>query len=267
MRQFIGIMSVLAFVGCANHSGPGGQSEAVNPDFLTVEKDHPLKSIHGLRFDYGHVKNQLDLLILNGAKFCFPAATREAQLREYRILRELDGGLYYDAENDIVIQRLHLSRLERQLEYVLTQEECSGFNHRLENGADGGQSSVETPSFERVLGWLNSDNQFAFNDSRINPKYAMNLSFASHYLRKVKTLQLKVTGHADVIGSDLRNGDLALSRAENVKRYLVGLGIDQTRIEVASASHSAPMYPGQDAHIRLVNRRVVIDLIDVAEAR
>ena len=239
-------LSLLA--GCS-HVDRGGISEMIDPTLLTVEADKKLTSEHGLRFDYGILKNKLDILILRGAKYCFPASVRKAELQEIRIIRELDGELFYDAANDIVVQRIALARLERQLNYVVSREECVWRKH------DGNMDGIR-----RLQDLLNSDNQFAFDDSEVNPKFAQKLKMAADYLQDFAHYRLRLYGHTDLKGDDVYNLKLSMQRAEKVKALLVESGLDGARIEVYAQSEHSPLFKGEEPHVRLVNRRVYIEI-------
>jgi len=50
-----------------------------------------------------------------------------------------------------------------------------------------------------------------------------------------------VTGHADRIGTDAYNQKLSQRRADAVKDYLVGQGVEDKRIETAAKGESEPV--------------------------
>ncbi|MFZ5838541.1 MAG: OmpA family protein, partial [Pseudomonadota bacterium] len=107
-------VSMTAVVGCSSYpeEGRGGLGENyIQSNFTPVMPDEPLGPEHGLRFDWQLTKLQLDSLIREGARWCFPAAVVQALEKQNRIARELEGGLLLDAANDIVIQRKRLNEL------------------------------------------------------------------------------------------------------------------------------------------------------------
>ena len=67
---------------------------------------------------------QLDALLAAGIKHCFPASVVRVGLRNNRINRELQGGLKFDALNNLIIQTDTLTRLERQLNTAKQQQHC-----------------------------------------------------------------------------------------------------------------------------------------------
>ena len=81
-----------------------------------------------------------------------------------------------------------------------------------------------------------------------------------------------VTGHADRIGTDAYNQKLSQRRADAVKAYLVGQGIEDKRIETAAKGEAEPVVPCDDVkgkvsgkNKKLVeclqpNRRVMVEV-------
>ncbi len=228
------------------------QMEPLSP----VLPDQPLGPEHGLRFEFELVKLQLDTLVLEGAELCFPATVVQARQRQNRIIRELQGGLDYDAANDLIIQRRLLNRLERQLDYVQQQASCRiPVNSEEERPGDIGS---------RIHDLLNSDNQFAFDSAELNPKYIGRLAEAAQLLRNKPDYHLRITGHADAVGTKDYNQTLALARAKQVGRYLQILGLPSDRIEVDAVGADSPLFEGMAPHYRLVNRRVSIELVETS---
>ncbi|MDD9194439.1 OmpA family protein [Aliivibrio sp. S3MY1] len=256
---FVLSLGILALSGCSSFAEPGRGGEAENypqAAFSPVMPDQPLGPEHGLRFDWELAARHLDILILEKAEWCFPATVHQAKQNEARIARELEGGLQLDAANDLVIQRNLLKRLERQLDYVKRQETCAP-----PSDSNNGNSDIELA--QTIYDLLNRDNQFAFNSAELNPKYVVNLSEASQLLNKHQDFKLLVTGHADGMGEEDFNQDLALNRAKQVKRYLSIFGLSIDRIHVDSVGSNDPYLAGTEPHVRLTNRRVTIELLQL----
>ncbi|WMN86219.1 OmpA family protein [Vibrio parahaemolyticus] len=251
-------VSMTAMIGCSSYpeEGRGGLGENyIQSNFTPVMPDEPLGPEHGLRFDWQLTKLQLDSLIREGARWCFPAAVVQALEKQNRIARELEGGLLLDAANDIVIQRKRLNELELQLDYATSQTKCvpptdeNAFQKRL-------------AMIDQLYGLLNVDNQFAFNSTEVNPKYMGHLAQSANILNEHQSLNLKVTGHADSVGDGQYNQELAMGRANQVKRYLTIFGLNPKRIETQSVGDSLPLYEGESEGVRLTNRRVSIEVVD-----
>lgn len=258
---FAQIVLITVISGCSSYpeQGRGGLAESyVQSSFTPIMPDEPLGPEHGLRFDWQLAKLHLDSLIREGARWCFPAAVVQALEKQNRIARELEGGLLLDAANDLVIQRNRLNELELQLDYVTSQSRCvapvdeNAFQQRL-------------AVIERLYDLLNIDNQFALNSTEVNPKYMGHLARAANVLEQNPTLTLSVTGHADSSGDPQSNIELAMGRAQQVKRYLTIFGLAPDRINTLSVGSDLPLYQGESAATHLTNRRVSIEVLDSQE--
>lgn len=249
--------------GCAHgpEAGRGGIAELTHrplypieiPSKMAPNQDAPISAEQGLRLDSDNTRQQLETLILRGAKVCFPAAVYQLNIRQARIERELTGGLAADAAVDVIKQRHSLSELRSQMRMVDPEVTCVASKPTAQELKDRQRDSV------RDL--LNADNQFAIDSSAINPKYAARLAKASEYLLAHPELKLSITGHTDHTGLEGHNQALAFERAQTVAGFLVALGIDMGRINVLALASSSPYSPVSGAEHRLVNRRVVIDLV------
>ncbi|MCS0046579.1 MULTISPECIES: OmpA family protein [Vibrio diabolicus subgroup] len=264
IRRYVVSGLVVGMFGCSSFDypdhGKGGLAENYqdisieNYQFSPVMPDEPLGPEHGLRFDWQLTKLHLDVLIQEGARWCFPAAVVQTLEKQNRIARELEGGLLLDAANDLVIQRRRLNQLEQQLDYVLSQTTCTP-----PDDIEALRSDLNVVA--EIYALLNIDNQFAVDSAEINPKYMGHLAEAAYILRDHPNLTLVVTGHADVTGSPDYNQKLAQARAEQVKRYLTVFGITSERVTTKSVGDSLPLYEGETPAVRLTNRRVSIEVI------
>ena len=81
---------------------------------------------------------------------------------------------------------------------------------------------------------------------------------------KLDNLNLEViiaVGHTDSIGSDAYNQKLSVRRAEAVKAYLVGKGIDTKRVYTEGKGKKQPVATNKTAAGRAQNRRVEIEVV------
>jgi len=74
-------------------------------------------------------------------------------------------------------------------------------------------------------------------------------------LRANPGITLRVTGHADERGSLEYNLALGMRRAQSVKDYLAGFGIDAARIQIDSMGEDQPLDEGHDEAAWARNRR------------
>ncbi|WP_459780358.1 OmpA family protein [Photobacterium sp. R1] len=250
------IFPLLLLNGCSvwPEKGNGGMAEHYPVTLAPVMPDKPLEPEHGLRFELDMVSQHLDILVLEGAEQCFPATVVQAKQNQQRITRELEGGLSYDAANDLIVQRNLLKRLENQLDDVKNKGACHPQTANM-------QAPAALAS--KLYQLLNSDNQFAFNSPEVNPKYMGHLAEAAILLRDIPTYRLHITGHADRVGTPEFNQRLALNRAKQVQRYLEIFGLPSTRITIASVGSEDPLFDGHGPEVRLTNRRVSIELVEI----
>lgn len=290
MKQ-LKILSVIlaAFLsGCSAFPdyGRGGMAEHHIELLDPFYTDEPLGEEHGLRFEFELVRQQLAVLVLEGADLCFPATVIEAKNFETRIAREIYGDMLFDATNDLIVLRHLLHRLERQLDYALQYETCqlpklAQQNVEIEIETTTTENDISQKEIEivvdeetmanetardqeddlaQILLLLNADNQFATNSSEVNLKYVARLAQAVQIIQYYPQLHLHVVGYTDEIGNKEKNMALGQARADGVARYLEAFGINMDRISVMTSGEANPLFPGDAPHIRLTNRRVNITL-------
>ncbi len=264
MRTLMAVLSIAALLtasGCT--SPPKGQGGFAEHN-LSNMPEHPVGLENALYFEQQLSRRHLDALLAAGANICFPASVRTAQVRQTRIARELQGGLDSDAANDLIIQRDKLNRLERRLNYVQMQETCLPDQNGQPQAADLLQAqALSTEQIKEIELLLNNNNQFVFNSSQLNPRYIAQLAEVTLTLRAHPQYHLKLTGHADSKGSKPANLKLSLERARQVERYLQIFGLDPSNILVNGSGSENPLFAGSEPQVRLINRRVSIELINV----
>ncbi len=252
------LCSLLAACSSWPREGEGGFAEHDHIDMISVEHRKELKSNHGLRFDYTMLKHHLELLKLRGAAFCFPASVDDADKLELRIGREVYGQLYSSASANIVKQRIALDRLEHQLKLVIEDQQCRPpFDVVAQSERD--EHSSAKVSLNRLL---NSDNQFATSSAVLNPKYEQNLAAAAKILHTFPDIKLIIVGHTDEKGSSTSNLQLSSSRAKMVKQYLHEQGVPESAMLTIASGEAHPLFEGESAPVRLVNRSVQVLLTE-----
>ena len=80
-------------------------------------------------------------------------------------------------------------------------------------------------------------------------------------LKEYPAARFYVEGHTDRIGSSVSNQRLSNSRAQAVKSFLVGHGIDTSRLQAIGYGEERPIATNATANGRSQNRRVEINLI------
>lgn len=88
------------------------------------------------------------------------------------------------------------------------------------------------------------------------------LDAAAATLAKFPALRLKIIGHTDDTGGHDSNVELSAERAEAVKAYLVGKGIDAARLETEGAGPDKPIADNGTKAGRATNRRIEFERLD-----
>ena len=76
---------------------------------------------------------------------------------------------------------------------------------------------------------------------------------------------IKIIGHTDSTGTPEYNKQLSLKRAEAVRDYLIELGADASKMEVAGMGEEQPIADNKTRDGRTQNRRVEVDVIGIAK--
>jgi len=101
---------------------------------------------------------------------------------------------------------------------------------------------------------------FDFDKSNINQAGKAVLDQALADAKKMGSVSISATGHADRSGSEDYNMALSLRRADSVREALISGGVSADAITVAGRGESEPAVPTPDGVKEQANRRVVIVL-------
>ncbi len=81
------------------------------------------------------------------------------------------------------------------------------------------------------------------------------LNQVADLMKADETLMIDIDGHTDDVGSDESNQELSEKRANSVKEYLVGKGIDASRMTATGYGEAKPVEDNKTAAGRAKNRR------------
>lgn len=81
-------------------------------------------------------------------------------------------------------------------------------------------------------------------------------------LKDSPEVRVEISGHTDSMGSAAHNMKLSASRADSVKRYLMGQGVDGSRLVTKGYGKDKPIADNATAAGRAKNRRVELTRID-----
>ncbi|HEX7451525.1 MAG TPA: OmpA family protein [Polyangiaceae bacterium] len=103
--------------------------------------------------------------------------------------------------------------------------------------------------------------EFDLGKATIRTASRPTLDDAASVLTEYSALRISITGHTDDVGDRKKNLDLSKDRADAVKTYLVGKGIDEKRIETRGAGPDEPIADNKQAAGRQKNRRIEFKLL------
>ncbi|MCF6147451.1 MAG: OmpA family protein [Candidatus Kuenenia sp.] len=106
--------------------------------------------------------------------------------------------------------------------------------------------------------WVVKGVTFEYKKWDIKEEFDSNLGNIVDILEKNPDMQIRIEGHTDNIGSLEYNIDLSQKRAQAVKNYLVGKGINESRISTVGFGFKKPIAPNTTEEGRALNRRAEI---------
>ncbi|MDB6135775.1 MAG: outer membrane protein bacterial [Verrucomicrobiales bacterium] len=86
---------------------------------------------------------------------------------------------------------------------------------------------------------------FDFNSAKLVPRAISQLEIVARLLATDPAKKLRITGHADDLGTDDFNYRLSADRAKNVRNFLHKLGVAPTQIETIGFGSTAPLDPNK----------------------
>jgi peptidoglycan-associated lipoprotein len=101
---------------------------------------------------------------------------------------------------------------------------------------------------------------FDYDRSEIRGDMQDVMSGKAAALRANPNVTLRIEGHADERGSVEYNLALSLRRANAVREYLTGAGLDVSRFEVAAFGEEQPLETGQSEEAYARNRRAAFQI-------
>jgi OOP family OmpA-OmpF porin len=105
-----------------------------------------------------------------------------------------------------------------------------------------------------------SNIQFEFNSAVLKTASYQALDFAVAEMKKDATIKFVLNGNSSAEGTDARNMELSVERANSVKTYLVNSGISPDNLTVKGYGESKPIADNTTEDGRVLNRRVEIKL-------
>ncbi len=102
---------------------------------------------------------------------------------------------------------------------------------------------------------------FATGSAQLTPASNSELERLVKLLKEVPKLRIEISGHTDNVGSESMNQKLSEDRASSVVNYLVGKGIDKSRLTSAGYGSTRPVATNNSDEGRQQNRRTEFEII------
>jgi len=102
---------------------------------------------------------------------------------------------------------------------------------------------------------------FDVDQTNLKPAAQTNLQNLASSLKKNGETNIMIIGHTDNTGTAAHNMDLSVRRADAVKNYITGNGIDAARLTTQGKGETEPIADNATAKGRAQNRRVEIVIL------
>jgi outer membrane protein OmpA-like peptidoglycan-associated protein len=108
---------------------------------------------------------------------------------------------------------------------------------------------------------------YDFDSDAVKPEARANLTSLAQSLDKYPGSDLLILGHTDSVGTDEYNKGLSVRRADAAAEYLVGQGVDRSRIATGGLGEEEPVAPNASSDGRSRNRRIEVAIYASEEQR
>lgn len=117
-------------------------------------------------------------------------------------------------------------------------------------------TTVERVGDDMLLVHFDSDILFEVNSASLDPRSRSALDEFAGVLLEFRKTSVVIQGHTDATGSEVYNQSLSERRAASVVNYLIGRGIDASRMVAVGYGESQPVATNDTETGRSLNRRV-----------
>jgi len=139
-----------------------------------------------------------------------------------------------------------------KLEADASRQQASDLQRELE--------ILQAKPTDRGLVLTLGDTLFATGNSELKDGETANLDRLSDFLTEYPTRSAAIEGFTDNVGSEYSNQVLSERRADSVKRYLVGHGVQSGRLSSSGRGENAPIADNESIAGRQQNRRVEVTI-------
>ena len=244
MRNLMLTLTLL-ISGCSSwpDSGTGGGDQLhviAEPTYLSAIKH---KRHAALLAQTEVLDAQTQLLIIQGAERCIPAAVAQLQQQGLRVRRQLGGSLFTDASTDLVAYQHMIRQVQWRFDSIKKQTQCSVPAPVQNLNQLPVTAAVQNIALFTVL--------FDTDSAEIGPGYLRHLELVAQLLKHCQC-ELILVGHTDQQGDEQSNQILSMLRVDAVESILQRLGINNIK-RLASGEQEPLLRQSADQQI---NRRV-----------
>ena len=122
-------------------------------------------------------------------------------------------------------------------------------------------TNIEEANRQAQLRGFIKDAYFGYDEAALGADAQAALTDSANWLKKNPSYNLLIEGHCDERGTEQYNLALGDRRANQVKQFLVTLGVDAGRIRTVSYGEERPFDPGHDESAWAKNRRAHLVLV------
>ena len=138
-----------------------------------------------------------------------------------------------------------------------TVSSTTGSSSGSGTSAGVGSSALKPGSKEEFIAEVGDRVFFGYDKSDLTPSAQSTLDGQAVWLQKYPSVRVTVEGHCDERGTREYNLALGEKRAQAVKNYLIGLGINPDRVSTISYGKERPAVVGSNDGAWAQNRRSV----------
>jgi outer membrane protein OmpA-like peptidoglycan-associated protein len=152
---------------------------------------------------------------------------------------------------------------DRDKDGIVNEEDKCPDDPETKNGfEDEDGCPDELPEEVKAFSGVIEGIYFDLNKDTIKPKSRPKLNQAADVLTRFQDIKIEVSGHTDNQGKHAYNMDLSARRAESVRNYLIGKGIDPTRITTKGYGPDQPRDTNKTKAGRANNRRIEFKILE-----
>lgn len=154
------------------------------------------------------------------------------------------------------------AEFEQQIAHLKSQMQQAEFQYQQELVAF---EQVQNQASKLQASNLMMSLQFRTGSSDIPEYYQEQVQALATILSNNDSLTIDLSGYTDLLGDSQLNLALSKARAESVKRALVELGVEETRINTFAFGDQQPVVANAQNKSSFYDRRVMINLSAVSE--